>query len=104
MSFLNTVPQLVADAAGDLTGIGSSLSVANAAASAAITGLAPAGADEVSKGVAAALVAHGKTYQALGARAARFHDEFVQLLTAGALQYAGAEAANASPLESASGS
>src|SRR6185437_1297222 len=98
MSMLHTVPQLIADAAGDLAGIGSTITEANAAASGATTGLLPAAADEVSGAIAALFAGHGQAYQALGAQLARFHDQFVALMTSGAAQYASAEAANASPL------
>ena len=55
--------------------------------------LAPA-EDEVSAAIAAMFSAHGQGFQALSARAAAFHDQFVQTLTAGARSYVGAEAAN----------
>lgn len=45
--------------------------------------------------------AHGQAYQAFSARVAVFHDQFVQLLNAGAGSYATAEAANTNPLQSA---
>src|SRR5262249_37419650 len=41
---------------------------------------------------------HGQAYQAASAQLAAFHEQFVRALTAGADAYAGAEAANASPL------
>jgi hypothetical protein len=60
-----------------------------------------AAADEVSEQIAAIFGAHGQGYQAVGARAAAFHDQFVQALNAAGGSYAAAEAANASPLQTA---
>lgn len=44
---------------------------------------------------------HGQTYQALSARAAAFHERFVQALATGGGAYAAAEPASVSPLQSA---
>ncbi|WP_424734876.1 PE family protein, partial [Mycobacterium sp.] len=57
-----------------------------------------AGADEVSAAVAALFSSHAEGYQALGAQAMLFHEQFVQALNTGSGAYAAAEAANASPL------
>ncbi|WP_421648443.1 PE family protein, partial [Mycobacterium marinum] len=86
-------------AANDLATIGSTISQANAAALAPITGLLPAGTDEVSAGIAALFEAHGNAYQTLGAQTLALHEQFVKLMSGGAAQYAAAEAANASPLQ-----
>ncbi|MGB9307281.1 MAG: PE family protein, partial [Mycobacterium sp.] len=99
MSFLIAAPDVLGTAATDLALIGSTLSAANAAAAAQTTGVLAAAGDEVSAAIAALFSAHGQGYQALSAQAAAFHDQFVQALTAGAGAYAGAEAANASPLQ-----
>ncbi|WP_072495620.1 PE domain-containing protein, partial [Mycobacterium tuberculosis] len=48
MSFVVTVPEAVAAAAGDLAAIGSTLREATAAAAGPTTGLAAAAADDVS--------------------------------------------------------
>lgn len=92
MSFLIAMPGMVSAAATDLAGIGSALSEANSAATAATTGVMPAGLDEVSSAVASMFDAHGHAYQAFSAQAAQFHAQFVQALNAGANAYAGAEA------------
>jgi PE family len=92
MSFLLAAPQELADAASDLAGVGSTLSTANAAASAPTTGLLPAAADEVSTQIAKLFSAHAKGFQQLSAQAAAFHDQFVQALTASANTYVTAEA------------
>ncbi len=97
MSFVIAVPEVVA-AASDLAGLGSTISAANAAA-APTTGIVAAAEDDVSAAIAALFSGHGQAYQALSAQVAAFHDQFVQVLTAGARSYAGAEAANASAMQ-----
>ena len=99
MSYVNAAPEYVAAAATDLANIGSTISSANTAAMGPTSGVLAAGADEVSATVAALFAAHAQAYQALSAQAAYFHGQFVQLLNGGATQYALAEAANASPLQ-----
>jgi PE family len=49
----------------------------------------------VSAAIASLFSGHAQAYQALGAQAAAFHEQFVQALTAGAGSYVSAEAANA---------
>ena len=95
MSFVIVGPDLLITAATDLAGISSAINAANAAAAATTTGVVAAAADEVSAQIAALFGAHGRSFQALSAQAAAFHDQFVQALTAGAGSYASAEAANA---------
>jgi PE family len=92
MSFLVASPQVLADAASDLAGLGSAISTANAAAAAPTTALVPAAADDVSAAIAALFSAHGQGFQQLSAQAAAFHERFVQSLTASANTYATAEA------------
>jgi hypothetical protein len=101
MSFVTATPAFVASAASDLARIGSSISQANAVALAPTAELLAAGADQVSAAVAELFGTHAQAYQQLGAQAAAFHAEFVELLSAGAGQYALAEAAAASPLQAA---
>ncbi|WP_142282303.1 PE family protein, partial [Mycobacterium sp. IEC1808] len=98
MSFLIAAPELMAAAASDLAGIGSTLGAARAAA-VSTTGVLAAGEDEVSAAIAALFSAHGQQFQGLGAQAAAFHDQFVQALRAAAGGYTAAEAANSSPLQ-----
>jgi hypothetical protein len=81
-----------------LAKLGSTINAATAAASAPTTGVLAAGADEVSAAVTALFDAHAKDYQALGARAAAFHEQLVQALNNGAASYAQAETASASPV------
>jgi hypothetical protein len=94
MSYLVAAPEFLASAATGLSNIGSTLSTANAAAAAQTTGVLAAAEDEVSAAIAAVFSAHGEGFQALGAQAAAFHEQFVQAVTAGAGSYVGAEAAN----------
>ncbi|OBG22274.1 PE family protein [Mycobacterium sp. 852002-51057_SCH5723018] len=99
MSFVFATPEYLAAAATDLSNIGSTIGSANAAALAPTSSVLAPGADEVSATIAALFDAHSQAYQALSAQAALFHQEFVNLMTGGAAQYALAEAENASPLE-----
>jgi hypothetical protein len=101
MSFVIAAPEMVAAAAADLANVGSTISAANATAAFPKTSLIAAGADEVSASIAAVLGAHAQTYLGLSAQAATFHNQFVQLLNAGASGYAAGEAANASRLQTA---
>src|SRR5271165_4860308 len=94
MSFVVAAPEVLGAAATDLASLGSTIQAANGAAAAQTTGVLAAAEDEVSAAVAAVFSAHGRGFQALGAQAAAFHDQFVQALTAGAGSYASAEAAN----------
>jgi hypothetical protein len=100
MSYLVAAPDMLATAATELQGIGSALTAATAAAAAPTTAVAAAGADEVSTAVAALFSARAQAQQALAQQAAAFHAELVQTLTAAVDSYAGAEAANAAPLQS----
>ena len=94
MSLVIAIPDVMAAAATDLANIGSTLNAAKSAAAAPTTGILAAAEDEVSAAIAALFGAHGQGFQALGAQAAAFHQQFVQTLNAGASSYAGAEAAN----------
>uniref|UniRef100_UPI000AD4E6A3 PE family protein n=2 Tax=Mycobacterium tuberculosis TaxID=1773 RepID=UPI000AD4E6A3 len=99
MSYVSVLPATLATAATEVARIGSALSLASAVAAAQTSAVQAAAADEVSAAIAALFSAHGRDFQALSARAAAFHHEFVQALAAGAGSYAVAEAANASPLQ-----
>ncbi len=82
------VPDVLDTAATDLTGLGSTLEWATAAAAAKTIRLLATGEDEVSAAIAAVFSAHGRGYQTIAAQAARFHDQFVQTLTASSGAYA----------------
>jgi hypothetical protein len=98
MSSVIAAPRLITAAATDLRNIRSSLSATNAAAAPPTTGILAAAEDEVSAAVASLFSGHGQAFQALSARAAAFHNQFVQALNGAEGAYAAAEAANASPL------
>lgn len=93
MSFVIAAPELVEAAADDLAGIRSTVGEATASAAAATTSVLPAGADEVSAAIAQLFGSHGAEFQAISTRVAVLHNEFTSLLSSGAAQYAGAEAA-----------
>ncbi len=95
MSFVTAQPEMLAAAAGDLQGIGASMSAENVAAAAPTTGVVPAAADEVSALTAAQFAAHAQMYQAISAQAAAIHEMFVSTLATSAGSYAATEAANA---------
>jgi hypothetical protein len=101
VSLLGVVPELVESAAADLKSIGAELNAAHAAAAVPTTGLVAAGADEVSTAVATLFSGHGQAFQALSAQASAFHAQFAQALSGAEGAYAAAEAANASPLQTA---
>jgi hypothetical protein len=94
MSFVSVVPDIVSAAAGNLAGIGSAVSAANAAAATPTTGVAAMASDEVSAAVTAVFSSHAQAYQNLGAQAAAFHDQFVRTLSGGAGAYVATEFAN----------
>ncbi len=94
MSYVIAAPEIMTSAATDLATIGSTIGSATAAAASPTTGVLAAAGDEVSAAIAAVFSAHGQGFQALGAQAAVFHDQFVQALTAGAGSFVSAEAAN----------
>ena len=95
MSFETTQPEMLAAAAGNLAGIGSSVSAENTAAAAPTTGVLPPAADQVSALTAAQFVAHAHLYQAISAQAAAVHEMFVNTLNASSGSYAATEVANA---------
>src|ERR1700677_4802316 len=95
MSYVTTQPQMLSAAAGNLHGIGSSVSAATAPAAGRTTGVVPAAADEVSALTAAQFGAHAQVYQAVSAQAAAIHEAFVNTLGISSASYAATEAANA---------
>ncbi|MDT5140324.1 MAG: hypothetical protein QOD58_4586 [Mycobacterium sp.] len=101
MSYLVAVPEFLSAAARDLTGIGSALGAANAAASLPTTAIVAAAQDEVSAALAGLFAGHAREYQALSAQVEAFHQQFVQLLTSGAGAYAAAEVGNVNPMQQA---
>jgi PE family len=98
VSFVVTAPEMVTAAAENLSGIGSTLGEATAAAAGPTTGIATAAADEISVAVSQLFGTYGQEFQAISAQAAAFHGEFVSLLNGGAAAYLGTELANAQAL------
>ncbi len=99
MSFVVAAPEVVADAATKVAGIGARIGAANAAAAAPTMAMLSAGADEVSTAITTIFSEYASAYQALTAKAAAFHAQFQQALDAAASTYATIEAANANPLQ-----
>jgi hypothetical protein len=91
MSFLTTAPDMLATAASDLAGIGSTISTANSTAATPTTVLPAAAEDEVSAAIAQLFSQHGQGYQRVSAQVAAFHEQFVATLTSGARAYATTE-------------
>jgi PE family len=96
MSLLSIAPDIVAGASDDLAGLGSALRSATAAAANHTTSIAAPAVDEVSAAITALFGTHAQGFQAASAKAAAFHDDFVNLLKGGTAQYAGTEAASTS--------
>ncbi|ETW22878.1 hypothetical protein MGAST_17275, partial [Mycobacterium gastri 'Wayne'] len=93
------VPEFLTAAAQDAANIGSSLGAANAAAASSTTAVLAAGGDEVSQAITALFNGYAAQYQSVSAKAAQLHQSFVQTLNAASGAYAGAEAANVTPLQ-----
>ncbi len=91
MTSMIAEPQLIATAAADAAGIGSTLEQARAAAAAQTTGVVAAAEDEVSAVTASFFNAYGQEYQALLGQANAFHEQFVGALGAASNAYAQAE-------------
>ena len=98
-SYLIAAPEALASVSADLSGIGEAIREATSAAAPSTTGIMPAALDEVSAAVTRLFGSYGQQFQSLSAQSGLFHFRFVQLLSSGGNAYAGAEAANASPLQ-----
>ncbi|WP_142283450.1 PE family protein, partial [Mycobacterium gordonae] len=99
MSYLVAATDSLAATAGDVAGIGNSLTAAHAAAVGSTTAVLAAAEDEISAAVAALFSGHGRQFQLLAAQAETFHSEFAQALAGAGGAYAAAEAAAANPLQ-----
>jgi hypothetical protein len=93
MSFVIATPDALAVAAQNLTGLGSAIREAHAAAAGSTTVVAAA-QDEVSVAIAEVFGRFAQGYHALAAQAAAFQDQFTGNLLAGGNSYAATEAAN----------
>lgn len=99
VSLLVVAPEWLTSAAAEVESIGSSLAAAHLAAALPTGGIAAAAADEVSRAVAALFASYGQEYQALGARAGAFGEQFVRALSSAAGSYGAAEATSALQLQ-----
>ncbi|MBX9979094.1 MAG: PE family protein, partial [Mycobacterium gordonae] len=81
MSFAVVAPASLATAAGDLSGIGSAVTAANAAAASRTTSLAAAAQDEVSTAIASLFTGYAREYEALSVRADALRARFVVALS-----------------------
>ena len=95
MTYVTTEPQLLAAAAADAAGIGSTINEASAAAAGRITGVAAPAVDEVSAATATLFNGYADEFRALLDQAEAFHARFAEALSAAGIAYARAEAANA---------
>ncbi len=95
MSFVTAAPEEVEAAARNLSGIRSLLAESGAAAATPTATMVAPAADQVSAQVAAFFCGFGQDYQVISAQAQEFHEQFVNLLSAGARAYLGTEVANA---------
>src|SRR5208283_5143545 len=94
-SFVNIVPEAVAHASEQLSGIGSSIKEATSAAAPSTTSVVAAAEDEISQAISKLFGGYGQEFQALSAQAGQFHSSFLQTLTGGGNAYASAEASAA---------
>jgi hypothetical protein len=100
MSFLLISPEAVESAARSAATIGAAVNTAQSAAAVSTTSVTAAADDEVSAAIAALFSRHAQQFQALGARAVGFHEQFVAALQTAGGTYAAAEAVNVNPLSS----
>ena len=92
------VPDAVALASGELTGVGDALSDAAAAAAPPTTGIAAAAEDEVSAAIAKWFGGYADEFHAMTAQAGVFHTRFVSALSGSGAAYATSEVGNVSLL------
>ena len=102
-SFVNVVPEALATASQQLSGIGSSLKEATGAAAAPTTSVVAAAEDEISAAIAKLFGTYGQEFQALSAQAGSFHASFAQALTSSQNLFSAAEAANAAAITDVGG-
>ena len=99
MSFFIAAPGALTSATHDLSGIGDTITAANAAAAGRTTSVLTAAQDEVSTALAALFGSHAQTYQAISTQVSAFHSQLVSQLQAGAGAYATAEAVNVAAMK-----
>jgi hypothetical protein len=94
MSYVTAQSPALTAAATQLQHLGTAMTAQNAAAAAPTTGLAPAGADEVSAMQAVQFSAYGTWYQHVSAQAAAIHQMLVNTLGSSAGSYGETESSN----------
>jgi hypothetical protein len=79
--------------------IGSNVDAAHLMAATPTVAVIPGAADEISTNIAHLFSRHARDYQTLAGKAAAFHEQLVQHLTASAVTYGSAEASNVALLQ-----
>ncbi|QLL05276.1 PE domain-containing protein [Mycobacterium vicinigordonae] len=97
-AYVIAAPDALATASADLTGIGTVIKEATAAAVPSTTGIAAAAGDEVSAAIARFFGGYAREFQTLSARTTQLQTQFERALSEAGSAYATAEAANMSPL------
>ncbi|HTY33244.1 PE domain-containing protein [Mycobacterium sp.] len=97
-SLVIAAPEALAAASADLTGIEEAIKAASAAAAPSTTGIAAAGADEVSAAVASLFGDFAEEFHTLTAQTTLFHSQFVGTLSAAGATYVAGELTNVSLL------
>jgi hypothetical protein len=95
MAFVTSEPEALASAAGNLAGIGETMSSGISTTEGPTTGVMAPAADLVSAITAAQFCAHGELYQTMCQQASAIHQQIVNTLGTNAGGYTAAEAANA---------
>lgn len=99
MTSLLAQPEIITSVVADISGIGSTVSAAGAAAAAPTSGLLAAAADEVSEAVANFFGSHGQEFQAVIGQVEAYHAQFQQSLAAAANAYVYTETGAAAALQ-----
>ncbi|MFV8318356.1 PE family protein [Mycobacterium sp. 23] len=99
MTSLLAQPEIITSVVADISGIGSTVSTAGAAAAAPTSGLLAAAADEVSEAVANFFGSHGQEFQAVIGQVEAYHAQFQQSLAAAANAYVYTETGAAAALQ-----
>jgi hypothetical protein len=92
MSYVSAAPAQIQAAAQNLAGIRSTLADASSSAVAPTVAVPAAAQDDVSAGVAAVFGAFGEDYQTFSAQMQTFHEQFLNLMNAGAGAYQSTDA------------
>jgi PE family/PPE-SVP subfamily C-terminal region len=94
MSYVNTAPAAISEAATQLEGLASSFAAESTGAAASTTAIAPAGSDEVSILQSGVFSTYGQLYQTVSAQAQAIQQQFNQLLQQSSGSYQDTEASN----------